>query len=140
MKTLNKKQLAFLLEISNEDARAKMCVAWCEENEIENIAKWNNKNKIIDNYPFNMPIELLAKRLNIPNLQVLVEDIKNNYLVRSATKKYILNDFPEKHIAKCNKSGYIKRINLPAGLKSLLNNETIIEIKSYWTKHYPRYA
>lgn len=105
MESLNKKQLAFLLDISAEDARAKMCVAWSAEKRTENEAKWNKKGKIEDPYPLDMPIDLLSRRLNIPTLKQMVEDVESNYLNRPASKKWILFDYPEKHIAKCGRDG-----------------------------------
>lgn len=69
MNFLNSQQLAFILEIKKEDARAMMCNAWCKEKQIENKAEWNDTGKkIIDPYPTAMPIEFLSKHLILPTL------------------------------------------------------------------------
>jgi hypothetical protein len=143
MKTLNKRQLAFLLEITNGDARAKMCMAWCNSKGIENKATWTASGLAIENdedYPDDIHIELLAKELNIPNLQDMVDDVENNYLTRAATKKFILYDFPQKHVELCTKNGKIKRLNIPPGLRSMLPSKTIDIIKKKWHESFPKYA
>ena len=96
MNFLNKNQLAFILDIKAKDARAKMCHAWAASKGIPNTAIRNKKEKIEDNYPDAMPIDLLAEHLNLPTLQSSVDDIQDNYLKRPASKKWILCDFPEK--------------------------------------------
>lgn len=43
--SLTKQQLAFVLDIKAEEARAKMCVAWCKFKGIENKAKNKSQRK-----------------------------------------------------------------------------------------------
>ena len=139
MKTfLNKKQLAVILDIQVEDARAKMCVAWSRAKGIKNDAT-RYKKKIVSDFPDTMPVDLLAAELGIPTLQEMVNDIEQNYTKRSATRKYILNDFPEKMIAKIVQTGKAKKIAIPSGLRSLLSKKCIDDIQTYWTEHYPKY-
>lgn len=135
---LNKKQVAFLLEIQVEDARAKMCVAWAEDKGIINKASWNEKDKIVDDYPAAMPVEILAKSFNIPNLQKLVDDVEMNYLKRPATRKWILSDYPEKELEKMDRLGVGKRVNIPAALRSMLPTEQVQLIKEEWRKRFPK--
>lgn len=56
---LNKKQLAFILDINQEDARAKMCSAWAKSKKEKQQGIWDpSKNhKIDDPYPVAMSIE-----------------------------------------------------------------------------------
>lgn len=138
MISLNKSQLAFILDIKTEDARAKMCVAYCAEEGIENKASWNEQTgKVEDTYPDGMPIKILSKHLNLPTLQQSVDDIKDNYLNRPATKKWILCDFPEKEIEKGTKSGKaIIKLNIPKALRSLINQSVQKEIKKQWHERY----
>lgn len=136
MEFLNKKQLAFILDIKPEEARGKMCVAWCRENQIRNEAR-TSRNKVIDSYPEAMPISLLAKGLNLPTLQAMVDDIVDNYLVRKTTRKYILYDLPEKKLEACFAAGRNKKsIKIPPALKSMLPSKALEEIKEVWnSKH-----
>lgn len=138
MNFLNKSQLAFILEINAEDARAKMCVAWCLEKNMPNEAKWHETKKaVIDDYPDAMPIEILSKHLNLPTLQQSVDDIQDNYLNRPATKKWILCDYPEKEIEKGKKAGKACiKLNIPKALRSMIGQNVQKQIKKEWTKHH----
>lgn len=140
MTSLNSQQLAFLLDIKKENARARMCNAWEKVNNISRSRsqiKRNEKKKIVDPYPNDMPIEILATGLNLPTLQQMVDDIEQNYLKRNASKKWILCDFPEKELKKLANDGKPLRLNIPAALKSMLSSETIGIIESEWAKRFP---
>lgn len=139
---LNKKQLAFILDIKAEEARAKMCVAWAKSIGQENQAtiSRDGKKKIEDPYPVAMPIGVLATHLNLPSLQEMVNDIHDNYLKRPGTKKWILCDFPEKKIKSMDVAGDKKKITVPAALRSLLPSKIVKEIQEEWHKRYPEYA
>lgn len=138
MNFLNKSQLAFILDIKAEDARAKMCHAWCCDKEITNMAYRDPEtDKLVDTYPDAMPIEILAKHLNLPTLQDSVNDIKDNYLNRPATKKWILCDYPEKEIEKGTKAGKaIIKLNIPKALRLLISQPVQKEIKKQWHERY----
>lgn len=142
MNYLNKSQLAFILDIKADDARAKMCVAWCAEKQIPNNAEWFSegegmKPKLIDEYPDAMPIEILSKHLNLPTLQQSVDDIQDNYLNRPATKKWILCDYPEKEIEKGKKAGKaVIKLNIPKALRSMISQPVQKEIKKLWTERH----
>lgn len=145
MTYLNSQQLAFILDITKEDARARMCNAWTKEKgigknydqSIKGVTR-NKKNKIEDGYPQAMPIALIAKQLNIPDLQQVVDDIVNNYLVRPGTKRYILFEYPEKKIKRAESDGKNPpfKIDLPPALKSMLPRETVDQIYKRWTENY----
>lgn len=147
MTSLNARQLAFLLDIKKEDARAKMCNAWEATHGISKLsdangfdktrgANWNDKGKIESQYPDYMPILILQQGLNIPQLQSMVDDIHLNYLNRPASKKYILVDFPEKFIKKCENDGkkFPVKIDIPPALKSMLPDHSIKSIYDYWRR------
>lgn len=134
---LNKHQFAFLLDIKVEDARAKMCHAWCRSKGIQNKAFVTNKNKIFDEYPPDMEVGLLAKELNLPSLPEMIQDIKSNYLSRSATKYWILNTYPETEIKKKLEKGSKLTLNVPRPLLSLLPTATVETIKTEWRKRFP---
>ena len=139
MDFLNAQQLAFILEIPKEKARAKMCYAWCKEKGIDNTAYKSEKGKIIDPYPQAMPVEILSKHLNLPTLQEMVYDIRHNYLNRPASKKYILIDYPEKFVKKKDDEGKRQphHIQIPPALRSMLPKQVIEQIHSAWKKRYP---
>lgn len=133
MKYLNSQQLAFILDIKKEDARAMMCNAWTrsegmpKETAYKNVPKAKRKkNKIEDPFPLAMPIDILAKELNLPTLQQACDDIENNYLARNATKKFILWDFPEKAIKKFETDNKTKpyKLEIPPALRSMLPSLT----------------
>lgn len=138
MNFLNKSQLAFILDIKAEDARAKMCVAWCADKKIENKAFWDDETyKLIDDYPDAMPVEMLAVQLNLPTLSQSVDDIRDNYLNRPGTKKWILCDYPEKEIEKGTKAGKaLIKLNIPKALRLLISMPVQKEIKKQWHKRY----
>jgi hypothetical protein len=137
MKFINSKQLAFILDIQKEDARAKMCTAWAKSQGIENAAEWSKTGKIIDVYPVTMEVEMLAKELNIPTLSQMILDVADNYLKRPAYKKWILCDYPEKEIKKCKESGKPFKLSIPTGLRSLLSDADLNVIKSEWRTRFP---
>lgn len=132
--SLTKQQLAFLLDIKAEDARAKMCVAYCKFKGIKNEAEENDKGKIIDKYPINISIEILSQYLDLPTLQSMVNDVESNYLSRPASKKWILCDFPETTIRLAEQSGkdYPIKISLPLALRSMLPKETLTKVYASW--------
>jgi hypothetical protein len=145
MTFLNSQQLAFILDIKKEDARAKMCNAWCKEKGIEKTGHWKvdvkaerdpHGKKIKDDYPLAMPISMLAEHLNIPTLQSMVDDIVTNYLVRPATKKYILCDLPEKLVLKAKEEGKKPKAAIPSALKSMLPTATQKTILEEWEKRF----
>jgi hypothetical protein len=139
MNFLNSQQLAFILDIKKEDARAKMCFAWCADKGIQNRAIRNAKNKIIDDYPGAMPVEMLAVQLNLPTLQAMVDGIVTNYLIRPATRKWILSDYPEKMVKKAQDEGALPKLAIPAGLRSMLPTAIVTQIYDHWLDRYPQF-
>lgn len=145
---LNKKQLAFILDITTEEARAKMCVAYSkdrgETNKAEYVTKKNKfgdksgKPKLSDPYPDAMLISMLAIQLNLPTLQDMVNDIETGYLTRPAAKKWILCDFPEKKEKAAQQSGEKFTLQIPPGLKSMLPTEIQQQIQKEWTERFPK--
>lgn len=134
--SLTKQHLAFVLDIKAEEARAKMCVAWCKFKGIENQAETNKKGKVIDPYPDTMDVSVLSKYLNLPTLAAMIEDIETGYLNRPAAKKWILCDYPEKKLLAAKEAGRPNKLSLPAGLKSMLPTKTQQEIKLEWQKRF----
>jgi len=132
MNSLTAQQLAFILDIKKEEARAKMCHAWCKFHGIENKAFRNDKGKIVDDYPERIPVMILASQLNIPNLQGIVDDIVLHYLTNPITKKFILCDFPEKELQTKEKT----KIKIPVVLKTFLSDGDVEFIKTQWLKRY----
>lgn len=144
MKFLNAQQLAFLLDIKKEDARAKMCNAWTRFHSMAKVddgegpaipkTKRNKSKKIEDPFPLAMPIEMLSKELNLPDLQIACDDIENNYLERKATRRYIMWDYPEKIIAKAEKDDKKPpyKASLPPALRSMLPQSIQDQIYKHW--------
>jgi hypothetical protein len=149
MDFLNSQQLAFILDIKREDARAKMCNAWCKANGIEKTGQWKvdvkaewhkgRGKKVKDDYPLAMPVSLLAEHLNIPTLQLMVDDVVKNYLNRPASKKYILCDLPEKLVLKAKEAGKKPKAAIPPALKSMLPSATQKTIMDEWVKRFKEF-
>lgn len=137
MNTLNEQQLAFVLQVTKKEARAKMCHAWCKFHDIQNEAYVTDKNKIHDEYPKTMPIGILSQGLNIPDLQQIVDDIELHYLDRPATKKWILCDYPENELRLKHNKGDKLSLNIPSGLKQFLPDLTQETIKKEWRSRFP---
>lgn len=140
MKFLNAQQLAFILDIKKEDARVKMVHAWCRHKQITNTLTRGITGKLEnDSYPLAVSVEVLATELNLPTLQDSVDDICRNYLVRPATKKWILCDYPEKLIKKWTELGDDKKkLSIPPALKSMLPKEAKEIIVQEWQKRFPK--
>jgi len=145
MKYLNSQQLAFILDIKKEDARAMMCNAWTRSEGVPKVGQLKEvpktsrkKNKIEDPFPIAMDISILSKELNLPALQASCDDIENNYLTRNATKKFILWDFPEKAIKKFETDNKAKpyKLEIPPELKSMLPIETQTIIHKQWKERF----
>lgn len=134
--SLTKQQLAFLLDIKAEEARAKMCHAWTKSKGIENEAFVNDKNKVVDSYPLAMDVGMLSLHLNLPTLQEMVNDVEQNYLNRPASKKWILCDFPEKTMKTAKEAGKKLRVDIPPALRSMLPVKIQQLIKLEWQKRY----
>lgn len=148
MRYLNAQQLAFLLDIKKEDARAMMCNAWAKHKGMEKIddviggvavavprAKRNKlTKKVEDDFPLAMPIDMLSKELIMPDLQMACDDIEKNYLERKATRRYIMWDYPEKQIAAQERAGKLPpfKCNLPPALKSMLPDDVQMQILKHW--------
>lgn len=145
MTYLNSQQLAFILDIPKEDARARMCNAWCKEKGIEKngslvagVRRVKNR-RIVDPYPQAMHVDMLATHLNLPDLQKMVDDIVNNYLVRPSSKKWILCDYPEKQIIKAERDGKQPpyKLSLPPALRSMLSAQSVQTVYDEWKRRYP---
>lgn len=135
MTTLNYKQLAFILDIEPIEAARKIIYVHCK---MFGLGAPARSNLIRDYYykgsewPKEMAIESLSKHLNLPDLQLAVDDIQNNYLTRQASKKWILCDYPEKEL----KTKLKTQIKLPPVLASLLKDEDVNFIETEWHKRY----
>lgn len=137
MKNINAQQLALLLDIKVSDAKDKIVACIFKKNG-EVIPRMTKKQKkeFVKDYPGYLPVKDLSEHLGIPNLDVLIEDIHENFLKRNATKKYILSDHPEKHIKSCEKAGKLRDIKIPPGLKSFLKQSDIDFIHQKWRERY----
>lgn len=143
---LNYKQLAFILNIEPVEALEKVLYCWAKSTgkslpgRRDSVREYlftktivKNKEKNVRNeLPEALEIELLSKYLNLPDLQFAVDDIRENYLKRQASKKWILLDYPEKELRTKLKD----KINIPPVLASLLKEEDVEFIAKEWSKRY----
>lgn len=142
MKYITAAQFAFVLDVTKDEARAKMCVAWSKAKGITNSATWEKKDiyskeKLVDPYPQAMEIAMLAEHLNIPTLIDSCNDIEQNYLKRPGSRKWILCDYPEKSIKKAADSGKNASLRIPKALESMLPTGIKIQILDEWRARYP---
>jgi hypothetical protein len=134
-KSLTYKQLAFILEIKPIEALEKIIYAHCK---IKGTSLPRSEDKVSgylysgSTYPAEMEIGTLAEHLNLPDLQMVVDDIQNNFLKRPASKKWILSDYPEKQLETKLKS----KIKIPPVLRSLLYDQDIDTIKREWKSRH----
>lgn len=155
MKTLTAKQLSFLLKCTVDEAKRMMANAWEKEQGIEikftgarmdiRDSAGNKSDYNEDDYPSQMDIEMLSRNLNLPYLPDAVTEVHKRYLIRSATRGYILS-YPESLIKRkiadagsIEKVLYKLRISIPSPLNTMLAKELIDEIRIEWTKRYSKY-
>lgn len=135
MKILTYKQLAFILDIEPIEAVRKIIYVHCKAKGLEVPLKYNH---IKDYYfkdslwPMEFDVSLLSEHLNLPELQRAIDDIRENYMKKNATRKYILLDFPEKEMRLKLKD----KIRVPSVLASLLKPEDVEFIESEWSRRY----
>lgn len=135
MKTLTYKQLAFILDIEPIEAVRKIIFVHCKVKGVEVPKKFNQIKEYYfkdSPWPMELEIDLLATYLNLPDLQRAVDDIHDNYMKRSPTRKYILLDYPEKEIRNKPRD----KIRVPTVLASLLKPEDVDFITSEWSRRY----
>lgn len=125
MESINAKQLAYLLGISVKDANKKIMLALYEDYQKAKLETEMNPNGLIE-------IDLFEKKTGIP-IRLAMEDIRMRALERKSFAKYLMRDYPEQQLSVENPK---KLIRLPEGLRTLLNPETLSEIKKYWNDNY----
>lgn len=101
-------------------------------------AYWVLGKLVGDDYPLAMPVEMLAKELNLPTLQDSVNDIMNNYLNRPASKKWILCDYPEKKLKAQKEAGKALTLSIPSALGSFLPKPIRETIGKEREKRFPK--
>lgn len=132
---LNYKQLAFILDIEPIEAARKIIFVHCK---LKGIQVPQKHNLIRDYYykdspwPTEYDVEKLSWCLNLPDLSNAVQDIRENYIKRQPTKKYILFDYPEKEMRLKLK----EKIKIPPVLASLLKPEDVEFIENEWARRY----
>lgn len=137
--TINYKQLAFILDIKPVEALEKIISVHCKVTNRAVPARCQTvKEYLKNNWTESLDVGLLALHLNLPTLQASVVDISRNYLVRPATKKWILCDYPEKQLKLCSDNDRPFRIPFPKALESLLPVETSETIREEWRKRFPK--
>jgi hypothetical protein len=136
------KQLAFILDIKPVEALEKIIYVDCKikgtitprscDTVKEYLFDKQKKKSVRNHWPESLEVSLLAEHLNLPTLQQSIDDIKNNYLVRPGTKRWILCDFPEKEL----KTKLKEKVRIPAVLQTMLKPEDVDTIQTEWNKRY----
>lgn len=150
MNYLHYKQLAFVLDIEPIEALEKIIAIHCKIKGIQTPAVQTKitdylhgidkkGKKLRNSMPETMDIDTLSEHLGIPTLRTAVQDIKENYLNRPATKKWILCDYPEKLIKAAQTAGKKETtLTLPGALKSLLTDQVAATIATEWRERFPK--
>jgi hypothetical protein len=136
------KQLAFILDIKPVEALEKIIYVDCKikgtitPRTCDTVKEYlfdKQKSKSVRNKtPESLEVALLEQHLNLPTLSQAIQDIKNNYLVRPASKKWILFDYPEKEL----KTKLATQVKIPSVLASLLKDEDVNFIEKEWHRRY----
>jgi hypothetical protein len=129
---LSAAQLAVLLDIKPKDARNKMIFVYCKQHKKDPTGFSADRDT-----PSHLPISLLSEKLNLPNLQEMVNDVHENFFKRPATRHWILN-YPGEKLSKLKEKGkeFPKTIQIPTSIKRLIKPEVHIEIVKAWEEHY----
>lgn len=143
------KQLAFILDIKSIRALEHILAAHCKvtglalpkpaETPNEYLFNFSEKGKKTTRttWPDSMEVERLEKHLGI-TLQPAINDIRDNYLNRAATKRWILCDFPENKVRLAAEAGKkCATLQIPPALKSLISPAVAAEIGKEWEKRFP---
>ncbi|HMG89613.1 MAG TPA: hypothetical protein VK589_06125 [Chryseolinea sp.] len=147
---LSYKQLAFVLDIKSIRALEHILAAHCKATGQEPPAPAETTNEYLFNFndkgekttrttwPDAVEVAELEKHLGI-SLQSAIDDIRENYLNRSATKKWILCDFPQNKIKLAAEQGKKNcTLQIPPALKSLISPAVAAQIGQEWKKRFPK--
>ncbi len=127
MKKIDSKQLAYVLGMTHKKAKVTMLRAKNPSANEEQIEVDFTVSDVIE-----MNIDDFEKATGI-QLRMAVDDIVNNTLKRAASRKRILQDYP---LSKLKTEKPPKQIRLPAELRSMLSDEDLKEIESYWRMNH----
>ncbi len=127
MKTIDSKQLAYVLGMTHKKAKVTMLRAKNPNASEEQIAVDFTVSDVLV-----ADIDEFEKATGI-QLRAAVDDIVNNSLKRAASRKRILQDYP---LSKLKTEKPPKQVRLPAELRSMLSKEDLDEIESYWRKNH----
>ena len=138
IKSLDKKQLATILGITQKNARKKIIVALNRKNGAVVDLKHQFK-RLDETTPDDCPIDRLAESMNLPGLPRLVERLYSDFLSNPASRKFII-DYPMQVVEEKAKSGQaLISIRIPAEYRRLISEEVQKEIVEKWKERYPHY-
>jgi hypothetical protein len=129
MKTITSKQLAYILSISHKDSMKIMLRAKRKNGEVAKETDWEFVSEVVAD------IEIVSKETNA-DIEMAVNDIRENSLKRPAFRKWILYDYVSE---KLKGKTPPKKISLPPALKSLLPEEAVSYIRDFWNEKFSNY-
>lgn len=136
MTKITPQKLAVLLDIKRNQAREKIIVCLERTKGNDNMAL-NSEEHDYDKDP-SVDCEVLSNYMGI-DFELILKDIKENYLKKPSTKMYIMA-YPETKL-KPNKMGVLPRsVSVPAYLKSMLKQTDIDTIVQEWQSKYEFYT
>lgn len=133
MTELSAAQLAYILDEKKDSALDKYRLAYCKWKQVE-----PSQRRTVD-LPDYMPIEELARHLNIPGLQSAVDSVCNNYMKSPGTRRYILETYPRQKIREGEKKLLpVIKLRIPSTLKTFLSQVQQEEIIRGWRDRFPQ--
>lgn len=129
---INEKQLAFILGISQRNAKIKILRAKGREM-VKAGEKLEHPLELDHGYYTTVEIESsVITDYEGVDIDFAIKDIYENALKRPGYRKYLLYEYP---VSKMDKKDPTRIISLPVALKSMLSDESVETIKEYWEKN-----
>ena len=126
--TLTHKEVAFILNITQEDAIKKIILMNVSDPFVAEEVLAKTDKITVDSEDFD-------KRYNT-NVDFAAKDIMNNCLKRSGYRKYLLHDWPKRLL---DESKPQKEITLPIPLRRLVSDQDKEIIRAYWEDKFRHY-
>lgn len=151
MDKLTHTQFAYIMKMDADAARRAMCHAYAKSKgyTVDPVHNGKKRSEFIEEYyPNEFDIDMLSKQLNIPHLQLAVNEVRHNIMKRPATRGHIM-EYPQGLIDKAiEKYGTAKllggekkiHIHIRPVIKSLVTEEVAQEIITKWRERYKTYT
>jgi hypothetical protein len=150
MNKLTHTQFAFIMKLDADAARRMMIHAYAKSKGQTVDPAHNGKKRseyVQDYYPKEFDIDMLSKELNIPHLQLAVNEVRHNLMKRPTTRGHIM-EYPQGVIDKAIEEHGLSTletrekkisIHIRPVIKSLVTEEVAQDILTRWRERYKVY-